>query len=121
MATGGSDLIIDPSIIEDDIRFIENMLRATGKFHIVPEMEKEDKDDLKEVKEEEDYSLSGQQGLTEATSTPVGGFQNAVTKSFSTEPSSYRAVPLPTPKHKVRLADQDPSSLEPPQRPPLPH
>ena len=77
---------------------------------------------MEEVEEEEDYSLSGQQGQTVATSTPVGGFQNTVPKSFSTEPPSYRVVTPPTPKHNsVRFADQHPSSLEPPQRPPLPH
>ena len=116
MATGGSDLIIDPRITEDDIRFMKHMLRATGKFHIAPkyQMEEEEEEDL----EEEDYSLSGQQGQIGATSTPVGGFQNIVPTSFSTKPPSYRVVTPPTPKHNsVRFADQDPSSLEPPQRP----
>ena len=57
-----------PRITEDGIRFMENMLRATGKFHIVPkyQMEEEEEEDLEEVEEEkEDYSLSGQQGQIE--------------------------------------------------------
>ena len=88
MATCGSDLIIDPRITEDDIRFMENMLRAIGKFHIAPkyQMEEEEEEDLEEAEEEEDYSLSGQQGQIGATSTLVGGFQNTVPKSFLTEP-----------------------------------
>ena len=59
MATGGSDSNIDPRITENNIRFMENMLRATGKFHIVPkyQMEEEEKEDLEEVVEEEDYSF----------------------------------------------------------------
>ena len=100
---------------------MESMLRATGIFHIVLKYNMEEEEDLEEV-EEEDYSLSGQQGQIGATSTPVGGFQNTLPKSFAIEPLSYRVVPPPTPKHNSkRFADQDLSSLEPPQRPSLPH
>ena len=53
MATGGSDSIIDTRITEDDIRFMENMLRATGNFHIVPKYKmEEEEEDLEELEDE---------------------------------------------------------------------
>ena len=58
MASGGSD--IDPRIDmnklwdDGDVKFMESMLRAMGKFHIIPiyEAEEENYEDVEEEEEE---------------------------------------------------------------------
>ena len=87
---------------------MENMLRATGKFHIVLKYQMEEEEEDLEEGEEEDYSLSGQQWQIEATSTPDGGLQNTVPKSFSTETPCYRVVIPPTPKHNPVICGSGP-------------
>ena len=97
MASGGSD--IDPridmnNIWEDgDVKFMESMLRATGKFHIIPiyEAEEENYEEVEEEEEEEHYDLHGPRGQIPATSTPIG----TVPRSYSAQPPSYRPVRPP--------------------------
>ena len=106
---------------DSDIKFMERMLRATGKFYIIPkyDVEEEEEEEYFE-EEEEEYNVNGPQGQIRATSTPVG-YENTVPKSFSKEMPSYRVVQPPTPKHSsVRFVDQPHLSSEPHERPPLP-
>ena len=112
MASGDSgDSNIDPRIDlksfwpEDDVRFMERMLRATGKFHIVPIYQPVEE----HVEEGEDnhFDFGGPRGRITATSTPV----RTVPRSFSAEPPSYKLVRPPTPRpNSVRFRDQDTSS-----------
>ena len=90
---------------EDDVRFMERMLRATGKFHIVPIYQPVEE----HVEEGEDkhFDFGGPRGRITATSTPV----RTVPRSFSAEPPSYKLVRPPTPRpNSVRSRDQDTSS-----------
>ena len=112
MASGDSgDSNIDPRIDlksfwpEDDVRFMERMLRATGKFHIVPIYQPVEE----HVEEGEDnhFDFGGPRGRITATSTPV----RTVPRPFSAEPPSYKLVRPPTPRpNSVRFRDQDTSS-----------
>ena len=112
MASGGSD--IDPRIDmnklwdDGDVKFMESMLRATGKFHIIPiyEAEEENYEEV-EGEEEENYDLRCPRGQIPATSTPIG----TVPRSYSDQPPSYRPVRPPTPRpNSLRFYDQDISS-----------
>ena len=96
---------------EWDVKFMESMLRATGKFHIIPiyEAEEENYEEVEEEeeKEEEHYDLRGPRGQIPATSTPIG----TVPRSYSAQPPSYRPVRPPTPRpNSLRFYDQDISS-----------
>ena len=111
MASGGSD--IDPRIDmnklweDGGVKFMESMLRATGKFHIIPINEAEEENYEEEEEEEEHYDLRGPRGQIPATSTPIG----AVPRSYSAQPPSYRPVRPPTPRpNSLRVYDQDISS-----------
>ena len=102
MASGGSD--IDPRIDmnklwdDGDVKFMESMLRATGKFHIIPIYEAEG-ENYEEVEEEEDYDLRGPRGQIPATSTPIG----TVPRSYQAQPHHIdQCVPPPQgPTHLV--------------------
>ena len=83
---------------------MERMLRATGKFHIVPIYQPVEE----HVEEGEDnhFDFGGPRGRITATSTPV----RTVPRSFSAEPPSYKLVRPPTPRpNSVRFRDQDTS------------
>ena len=111
MASGGSD--IDPRIdmnklLDDgDVKLMESMLWATGKFYIIPIYEAEEENYEEVEEEEEHYDLSGPSGQIPATSTPIG----TVPRSYSAQPPSYRPVGPPTPRpNSLRVHDQDISS-----------
>ena len=112
MASGGNpnnypDIDFKTFWPESDVNFMENMLRATGKFHIIPKYEEEEDSD------ESSYTLSGQPGGIRATSTPN---VNTVPKSFSRETPPIRPVPPPVPKQHVRFMDQQPASIQSSER-----
>ena len=125
--TSGGDGSTDPNVDlkkvweDSDFKFMERMLRATGKFYIIiPKYDVEEEDEEEYFEEEEEYNVNGPLGQIRATSTPVG-YENTVPKSFSREMPSYRVVQPPTPKHSsVNFVDLPHLPPEHPERPPLP-